>query len=86
MSLFDFKFNVIPVEFISYIYEVFLNEQQKKNGIYYTPKKLAQLIVDDVIFESQTGTVLDPSCGSGMFLIVAFQRLFENSKHEWENA
>ncbi|NJN78578.1 MAG: hypothetical protein HC803_09855 [Saprospiraceae bacterium] len=49
LRLFDFQFDVIPVEFISYIYEIFLTEAQKDNGIYYTPKKLAQLIVDDVI-------------------------------------
>ena len=77
LRLFDFKFNVLPIEFISYIYEVFLSEKQKENGIYYTPKKLAQLIVDDVIAEDKIGSILDPSCGSGMFLIVAYQRLLE---------
>ena len=77
LRLFDFQFNVLPVEFISYIYEVFLSESQKANGIYYTPKKLAQLIVDDVIDDDRIGSILDPSCGSGMFLIVAFQRLLE---------
>ncbi len=80
LRLFDFEFDVIPVEFISYIYEIFLSEKQKANGIYYTPKKLAQLIIDDVIIDDKVGKVLDPSCGSGMFLIVAFQKLLENSK------
>lgn len=78
LSLFDFQFDILPVEFISYIYEVFLTDKQKASGIYYTPKKLAQLIVDDVIPDGQIGSVLDPSCGSGMFLIVAFQKLLEN--------
>ena len=80
LRLLDFQFDVIPVEFISYIYEVFLSEKQKENGIFYTPKKLAQLIIDDVIIDDRIGKVLDPSCGSGMFLIVAFQKLLENSK------
>lgn len=79
LRLFDFQFNVLPVEFISYIYEVFLEKKQKENGIYYTPKKLAQLIVDDVIPENSIGKILDPACGSGMFLVVAFQKLIENS-------
>ncbi len=79
LRLFDFRFDIIPIEFISYIYEIFLTDKQKENGIYYTPKKLAQLIVDDVIAENEIGSVLDPSCGSGMFLITAFQRLLENS-------
>lgn len=82
LRLFDFRFDIIPTEFISYIYEIFLTDKQKENGIYYTPKKLAQLIVDDVIPENKIGTVLDPSCGSGMFLITAFQRLLENSKEK----
>nr|WP_274704131.1 N-6 DNA methylase [Polaribacter marinus] len=82
LRLFDFRFDIIPVEFISYIYEIFLTDKQKENGIYYTPKKLAQLIVDDIIVEDEIGSVLDPSCGSGMFLITAFQRLLENSKEE----
>lgn len=77
LRLFDFQFDVLPVEFISYIYEVFLSEKQKENGIYYTPKKLAQLIVDEVINEDRIGSILDPSSGSGMFLIVGYQRLLE---------
>ncbi len=88
LRLFDFRFDVLPVEFISYIYEVFLSEKQKDNGIFYTPKKLAQLIVDDVIKEDKIGSILDPSSGSGMFLIVGFQKLLEiaqKQKEEPEN-
>lgn len=82
LKLFHFEFDILPVEFISYIYEVFLSEKQKKNGIYYTPKKLAQLIVDEVINEDRIGPVLDPSSGSGMFLIVAYQRLLEIARKQ----
>lgn len=77
LNLFDFQFDILPVEFISYIYEIFLTKEQKDNGIYFTPKKLAQLIVDEVINEDKIGSILDPSCGSGMFLIVGYQRLLE---------
>lgn len=73
LSLFDFRFDVLPVEFISHIYEVFLENNQLKEGIYYTPDKLAHLIIEDTI--SELGTVLDPSCGSGMFLVLAFRKL-----------
>ncbi|WP_343625636.1 Eco57I restriction-modification methylase domain-containing protein [Flavobacterium lindanitolerans] len=82
LRLFDFRFDVLPVEFISYIYEVFLSEKQKENGIYYTPKKLAQLIVDEVITEDEIGSILDPSSGSGMFLITGYQRLLEIAKKQ----
>jgi hypothetical protein len=87
LRLYDFQFDILPVEFISYIYEVFLSEKQKENGIYYTPKKLAQLIVDEVINEDKIGAILDPSSGSGMFLIVGYQRLLEIAqKHNLEPA
>lgn len=82
LRLFDFQFDVMPVELISYIYESFLSKEQKGNGIFYTPRKLAQLIVDDVIKEDKIGSILDPSCGSGMFLIVGFQRLLEIAKKQ----
>ncbi len=75
LSLFDFRFDIIPIEFISHIYEVFLEDDQADEGIFYTPPKLAQLITDDVI--AKQGKVLDPACGSGMFLILAFRRLLK---------
>jgi type I restriction-modification system DNA methylase subunit len=77
LSLFDFRFDVLPIEFISHIYEVFLEEQQADEGIFYTPDKLAHLIIDETI--KNVGSVLDPSCGSGMFLILAFRKLLEFS-------
>ncbi len=73
LSLFDFRFDVIPIEFISHIYEVFLEKNQVNEGIFYTPDKLAHLIVDETI--KKLGSVLDPSCGSGMFLVLAFRKL-----------
>jgi len=77
LSLFDFRFDIIPIEFISHIYEVFLEDDQLDQGIYYTPPKLAQLIIDDTI--SETGKILDPACGSGMFLILGFRKILENN-------
>ena len=80
LALFDFRFDVIPVEFIGHIYEVFLEKKQRKEGIYYTPQKLTQLIVDNTIM--QKGTVLDPGCGSGMFLVLAFRKLLKEFSKE----
>lgn len=82
LRLFDFKFDVLPIEFISYTYEVFLSEKQRDNGIFYTPKKLAQLIVDDVIKQDKIGSILDPSSGSGMFLITGYQKLLEIARKQ----
>ena len=77
LALFDYQFDIIPIEFISHIYEIFLEHEQEKGGIYFTPKGLAELIIDNTI--DKVGTVVDPSCGSGIFLIVAFRKLIEKS-------
>ncbi|MBW1616733.1 MAG: N-6 DNA methylase, partial [Deltaproteobacteria bacterium] len=78
LNLFDFQFNIMPIEFIGRIYEVFLEKKQLKAGIFYTPQNLAQLIIDYTI--KKKGSILDPSCGSGIFLNFAFRKLLEIEK------
>lgn len=83
-SLFDFyDFSIIPIEFISNVYESFIGEnEQRKNGAYYTPTFLVDYIlkytVDD-FFEKNPDTynckVLDPACGSGIFLVETLRKL-----------
>ncbi len=81
-----YDFSVVPVETISAIYEKFLEDEdadgKKSAGAFYTPKHLAEAVVDEA-----TGTLdtlldkkcLDPACGSGIFLVVLFNRIAE----EW---
>jgi type I restriction-modification system DNA methylase subunit len=83
LTLFDFKFDIIPPETISLIYEVFLKDEKKEKGIFYTPLGLANLIVRETIHK--VGRILDPSCGSGAFLISAFDRLVELTEKEKKN-
>lgn len=79
-----FEFKLIPVELISRLYEEFLGEDKQEKGLYYTPSHLAKLLVDECIplkkyndFELENFTILDPACGSGIFLVVAFKRLVQ---------
>jgi len=89
-----YEFSYIPVELISRIYEEFLaggddalfnqKEKKQKDGIFYTPSHLAQLLVDEIMPLHQYGniniksfTILDPACGSGIFLVLAFKRLVQ---------
>lgn len=74
LSLFDFQFDIMPIEFISRIYQIFLDDKKKEGGIFYTPEGLASLVLDNVL--KGEGTLLDPSCGSGMFLILAFRKMY----------
>lgn len=93
-SLFDvYDFSIIPIEFISNVYESFIGEdEQKKSGAYYTPTFLVDYILKytvDEYFKSNPNTynckVLDPACGSGIFLVETLRKLvsqFEKVKQK----
>lgn len=83
---FDFwayDFHIIPVETISSIYEEFLTaedeDEQSKSGAYYTPKHLAEMVVDTATdkWDLLGKKILDPACGSGIFLAILFNRIAE---------
>ena len=84
MSLFDFyDFSVIPIEFISNIYEFFIGpESQRRKGAYYTPPFLVDYILKETVdayfkenCDNDRCKVLDPACGSGIFLVETLRRL-----------
>jgi hypothetical protein len=78
--LFPFRFDAIPVELISSIYEKFVHMSEMdgapRRGVHYTPINLVDLVLDPV-FEglSPDAQVLDPACGSGVFLVESLRRL-----------
>lgn len=76
LCLFDFQFDIIPIEFISHIYQIFLDDQKAEKGIFYTPEGLVNLLINNVV--RQEGKVLDPSCGSGIFLVLAFRKMYKS--------
>ncbi|MHC4176170.1 MAG: DNA methyltransferase, partial [Planctomycetota bacterium] len=76
-----YAFDVIPLEFISSIYEEFVTAA----GAHYTPGVLVDFVLDGVLPWEGTEwnlKILDPACGSGIFLVKAYQRLI----HRWKNA
>lgn len=87
-SLFDiYDFNIIPVELISNIYERFIGkEQQRKGGAFYTPPFLVDYILKHTIEphleKHSTCKVLDPSCGSGIFLVETLRKIIEKNIKE----
>ena len=79
-----YHFDVIPLEFISSIYEEFVSKESG-TGVHYTPEHIVDFVLDGVLpWNSQEWDIkiLDPACGSGIFLVKAFQRLI----HRWEQA
>ena len=89
-SLFDlYDFSIIPTEFISNVYESFVGvENQAKEGVYYTPLFLVDYILTKTVGEhitrnkSHNCKVLDPSCGSGVFLVETLRKLIEQYKEK----
>lgn len=81
LTLFDLKFDIIPIEAISQIYEIFSEEEKRAKGIYYTPKLLTDFIVNQTI-DNRIGKVIDPACGSGAFLISAFKKMLKFKTNE----
>ncbi len=93
-----YSFDTIPLEFISSIYEEFVTKRRasdqelevskparKKEGVVYTPGHLVDFVLDRVLPWGDTNwnlKILDPACGSGIFLVKAFRRLM----HRWQLA
>ncbi len=89
-----FDFSIIQIELLSEIYENFLfktdPELKKQTGTYYTPPSLVEFILNEKLPIDKTAKnynvkVLDPSCGSGIFLVESFKRLvkrYENQHKE----
>ena len=82
LGFWAYDFSFIPVETISAIYENFLENEsvaeKRDDGAYYTPRFLAEMTLD-VALEGRPGLTgrrsLDASCGSGIFLVLLFNRL-----------
>jgi len=78
--LFRFRYDAIPVDLISSIYQQFARSSAADaahvQGLHYTPVELVHLTLDPV-FEAlpMAARVIDPTCGSGAFLVEAFRRL-----------
>ena len=78
----DFNFAHIPIGVLSQIYETFSRRwdsvQAEKTSVHYTPKNIARLLVEEALAgvkEPLDTLVLDPACGAGVFLVLAFRQL-----------
>jgi methylase of polypeptide subunit release factors len=77
-----YDFSYIPVETLSSIYEQFLHSQGtgKQVGAVYTSEPVADYLLCELEESKplQSGMkILDPCCGSGIFLVLAYRRLIE---------
>ncbi len=77
-------FKHVPVDVLSQVYEDFVHqfipELARETSIHFTPRKLAEIVVDGAFSAVNSTTpdrarVLDPAVGGGVFLVLAFKRL-----------
>jgi len=77
-----YDFSYIAIETLSSIYERFLRSEdhnvKQTKGIVYTPDFLAGLVVEEMMTLKpleRGSRVVDPACGSGVFLVTAYRSL-----------
>lgn len=90
LSLWElYSFRDLPVELISQIYQLFV---ENEDSSVYTPPFLVRFLVEEALgwdsldhITSHHQVVLDPSCGSGVFLVEAYKRLVLHwrMRHQW---
>ncbi len=78
-----FDFAHVPVGLLSQVYEAFSWKWDKNNSeetsVHYTPRNIAVTLVEEAFAAMTTphqARVLDPACGAGVFLVLAFRRLY----------
>jgi type I restriction-modification system DNA methylase subunit len=91
LFLWAYDFEIIPIELISSIYEEFYHkeniyhpgvrgENRRQNDVkpHYTPSVLVEYVLSNILPRerlAQKPRVLDPACGSGIFLVESFRRI-----------
>jgi type I restriction-modification system DNA methylase subunit len=92
LFFYSYLFDIIPLDLISSIYEEFYHsstdDEEKKSkarqdGAYYTPPALVEFVLSQTLTVKELRKkprVLDPACGSGIFLVEAFRRMV---RYEW---
>jgi hypothetical protein len=85
-----YSFADLPVELISHIYQLFVEDSATA---VYTPHFLVRLMLSEILgwerldrLQQNDEIILDPACGSGIFLVEAYKRLVLHwrSRNGWE--
>ena len=85
LFFFAYRFDIVPIELISSIYEAFYNTKRGRkgeHGTFYTRSTLVEFVLSSVLTPDRLAgrpRVLDPGCGSGIFLVEAFRRIVRHA-------
>ncbi len=76
-----YNFKKTENDFLGSIYQNIRTQDDRKDaGQYYTPNKVVDFIIDKTeidLLKNKELKILDPACGSGQFLIRAYDKLLE---------
>lgn len=81
LFFYAYDFSIIPIELISSIYEEFYHEESGEGhaqGAFYTPPALVEFVLSQTLTPKRlenSPRIVDPACGSGIFLVEAFRRI-----------
>ncbi len=76
-----YDFSGLSEEILGDIYQTFLPPAKRKRlGEFYTPPSIVDWLLEQTVFQHGEDTLLDPSCGSGSFLVRYIHRCLEDAK------
>ena len=79
----QFDWSKRPYELAAILYEnTITTEERRKMGEYYTPRWLAQTMVEELILDPQNTVAMDPSCGSGTFIECLVRNIIDHSQNQ----
>ena len=82
----QFDWSKRPDELAAILYQhTITTEERKRMGEYYTPRWLAQTIVEELITDPQNTVAMDPSCGSGTFVECLIRNIIDNANNQHPN-
>jgi N-6 DNA Methylase/Eco57I restriction-modification methylase len=88
LTIVQFDFLDLSGDLLGELYQHYFDRDTRKAlGEFYTPSEVIEFILDECGYKGQRGErLLDPSCGSGSFLVAALKRYLARQKGQDKEA
>lgn len=82
LVFYKYDFLNLPSDVLGDLYQTYFDRETRRAlGEFYTPEEIVDYIVDGVNYRNISNKrLLDPSCGSGSFLVAAVRRYLQEAK------
>jgi hypothetical protein len=77
----NLRLDIVPVHFMGIIYQELLKKYLDNKTSYYTPEDMIELVFQEVQ-PTIEDKILDPTCGSGAFLVSAIEYVLRHRSHD----